>query len=60
MRAAGKDGRRAFCCRLAGERPKKNSRFKLLIPQVVLGRPVKGTLLNPTCGSLKGDLIERV
>ena len=27
---------------------------------VVLGRPLKGTLLNLTYGSLKGDLIERV
>ena len=25
----------------------------------IRGDPLKGTLLNPTCGSLKGDLIER-
>ena len=32
--------------------------FKL-IPGSVRETPIEGTLLNPTSGSLKGDLIER-
>ena len=38
----------------------KGPNVAILSPQFVLGDPLKGTLLNPTYGSLKGDLIERV
>ena len=39
-----------------------NSTVESRISWVVLGRPLKGdpSEPNPTCGSLKGDLIERV